>query len=237
MNKQSNTYTILYSVILVVVVGVVLAVTYMALKPKQDENIANDKRQQILSAVHVASAEGDVKSAYNKYIVESYVVNADGDKTAGDAFSINMASEIKKPAGERQLPVFVCRLDNGELKYILPVYGAGLWGPVWGYVAVDADGNTVYGAYFSHQGETPGLGAEISTKHFQAQFEGKKLYKDGKFRSVDVMKSGQKPVDGADYVNAISGGTITSKGVQAMLADCLVDYSPFLKKIQVESSK
>lgn len=237
MNKQSNTYTILYSTILVLVVGVVLAVTYMALKPKQDENVANDKRQQILSAVHVTSPEGEVKSVYDKYITVSFVVNVKGDEIAGDAFNINMASEVKKPADERMLPVFVCTLDGGEKKYILPVYGAGLWGPIWGYVAVNADGESIYGAYFSHSGETPGLGAEISTPNFQSQFEGKKLYKDGKFRSVDVMKSGQKPTDGADYVNAISGGTITSKGVQAMLADCLVDYSDFLRKLQNESSK
>lgn len=237
MNKQSNTYTILYSVILVVIVGVVLAVTYMALKPKQDENVANDKRQQILSAVHVTSPEGEVKATYNKYITESFVVNSEGNRTEGDAFSINMASEIKKPAQERVLPVFVCTLAEGDVKYIMPVYGAGLWGPIWGYVAVNADGDTVYGAYFSHSGETPGLGAEITTTDFQSQFEGKKLYKDGTFRSIDVMKAGQKPTDGADYVNAISGGTITSKGVQAMLADCLADYSAFLMKLQNESSK
>lgn len=237
MDKQSNTYTIFYSVIMVVIVGVVLAVTYMALKPKQDENIANDKRQQILSAVHITAQEGNVKETYNKYITESYLVNSKGERIAGDAFSINMASEIKKPVEERQLPVFVCHPATGDVKYILPVYGAGLWGPIWGYVAVNADGDTVYGAYFSHSGETPGLGAEISLPDFQSQFENKKLYKDGKFRSIDIMKSGQKPIDGANYVNAISGGTITSKGVQSMLADCLVDYSAFLKNLQKEYSK
>lgn len=237
MDKQSNTYTIFYSVIMVVIVGVVLAVTYMALKPKQDENIANDKRQQILSAVHITAQDCNVKETYNKYITESYLVNSKGERITGGAFSINMASEIKKPVEKRQLPVFVCHLATGDVKYILPVYGAGLWGPVWGYVAVDEDGDSVYGAYFSHSGETPGLGAEISTKPFQSQFEGKKLYKNGEFRSIDVMKSGQKPTDGADYVNAISGGTITSKGVQSMLADCLVDYSAFLKNLQKEYSK
>lgn len=237
MNKQSNIYTILYSAIMVVVVGVVLAVTYMALKPKQDENIANDKRRQILSAVHITAPEGDVKSTYNKYITESFIVNDKGDRVDGDAFAVNMAAEVKKPADERVLPVFVCVLDGDEKKYILPVYGAGLWGPLWGYVAVNADGESVYGAYFSHSGETPGLGAEISTAAFQSQFENKQLYKNGIFRSIDVMKSGQKPTDGADYVNAISGGTITSKGVQSMLANCLSDYDAFLKKLQKESSK
>lgn len=237
MNKQSNTYTIIYSAVMVVIVGIVLAVTYMALKPKQDENIANDKRQQILSAVHVTAPEGEVKETFNKYITESFLVNVAGDKIDGDAFAVNIANEMKKAENERQLPVFVCTLSADDVKYIIPVSGAGLWGPIWGYVAVNADGNSVYGAYFSHSGETPGLGAEISTKNFQNQFEGKELYKNGAFRSIDVMKSGQKPIDDADYVNAISGGTITSKGVQAMLADCIVDYNSFLKKLQKESSK
>ena len=234
MNKQSNTYTILYSAIMVVVVGAVLALTYMALKPKQDENIANDKRMQILSAVHLTATDGDYRSLYEKYISETFVVNVNGDRTEGDAFGVNMAAEVKKPAQERMLPVFVCKLDDGQVKYILPVYGAGLWGPIWGYVALNDDANTVYGAYFSHQGETPGLGAEIAKTEFQAQFEGKQLFKDGNFRSIDVMKAGQKPTDNADYVNAISGGTVTSKGVEAMLKSCLTDYSAFLDKLNTK---
>ena len=238
MNKQSNTYTILYSAIMVVVVGAVLALTYMALKPKQDENIANDKRMQILSAVHIAANDGDVKSVYDKYVTESFVVNVEGKEVAGDAFAVNMATEVKKSEkAERALPVFVCHLDDGSVKYILPVYGAGLWGPIWGYVAVEADGTTVYGAYFSHQGETPGLGAEIAKPDFQNQFSGKELYKDGKFRSIDVMKAGQKPADNADYVNAISGGTVTSKGVEAMLKSCLSDYSAFLNQLKNGKTK
>lgn len=237
MNRQSNTYTIFYSAFLVVVVGAVLAVTYMTLKPRQDENVANDKRSQILSAVHITAPESDLKMIYNKYIIESYLVNNKGEKVDGDAFSVNMAQEIKKPVAERRLPVYVCRLDDGSMKYILPIYGAGLWGPIWGYMAVNADGDSIYGAYFSHSGETPGLGAEIATPMFQKQFEGKKLYKNGVFRSIDVMKFGHKPVDGAEYVNAISGGTITSKGVQSMLANGLVEYNAFLKSLQKEYSK
>lgn len=237
MNKQGNTYTILYSVVLVLIVGVVLAVTYMMLKPKQDENIANDKRVQILSAVHIPVFPGEkVSTVYDRYITDSFVVNCAGEKVPGDAFTINPAGEIKKPVGERRLPIFVCDIDN-EVKYIVPVYGAGLWGPIWGYVALDSDGDTVYGAYFSHSSETPGLGAEIATSTFQKQFEGKKIYMNGAFRSIDVMKAGQHPHDGAEYVNAISGGTITSKGVQSMLADCLSCYDAFFNNLRKESSK
>lgn len=235
--KQGKTYTILYSSILVLIVGVVLATTYMKLKPLQDENIANDKRCQILTAVHIIADENNAKAMFDKYVEDSYIVNMAGEKVSGDAFSVNMANEIKKPADERLLPVFVCKIDNGDTKYILPVYGAGLWGPIWGYVAVNADGYSVYGANFSHAGETPGLGAEIVSSTFQEQFEGKKLYLNGVFRSIDVLKNGQRPHDDAEYVNAISGGTITSKGVQAMLADCLGDYDAFLKKLQNESLK
>lgn len=231
MNKQSNTYTIIYTAVLVVIVGTVLALTYMALKPKQTENAANDKRMQILSAVHKAATDGDMKTAYAKYITDSYIVNTAGERVAGEAFDVTMSAEIKKDAAERQLPVFVCTLDDGSVKYILPVYGAGLWGPIWGYVAVDNDGNTVYGTYFSHESETPGLGAEITKAAFQDQFAGKQLYKDGTFHSVYVMKAGQKPADNSDYVDAISGGTVTSKGVESMLKSCLSDYDAFLRSL------
>ena len=99
---------------------------------------------------------------YDSHITESYIVNADGRKVDGDLnpFDVNVAMEKKKPAAERLLPVFVCNTDKG-VKYIVPVYGAGLWGPIWGYIAMDSNGDTIYGAYFAHQGETPGLGAEI----------------------------------------------------------------------------
>ncbi len=217
---------------MVLVVGAALAFVYQALKPAQDENVANDKRQQILSAIHIVAPEGKVGETYEKYITGEFLTDTEGNRTDGDAFGIDMASEVKKDAASRQLPVFIASTDDGKTVYVLPVYGAGLWGPIWGYVAVEENGDTVYGAYFSHSGETPGLGAEIATAHFQEQFVGKELYKDGKFRSIDVMKAGQKPVDNADYVDAISGGTITSKGVQSMLSDCLSLYDAFLNKLQ-----
>ena len=219
---------------MVLIVGTILAFVYMALKPKQDDNIANDKRKQILSAVHITpAADGAIEQTFNKYIVAGYLLNKDGsiaDSAQNVAFNIDMKNNIKLE--ERKLPVFKCRLDDGSLKYIVPVYGAGLWGPIWGYVAVDDNGTDIFGAYFSHEGETPGLGAEIANSKFQGQFKGKKIYVDGKFKSISVMKAGQKPTDGSQYVNAISGGTITSRGVQAMLSDCMTPYDPFFKKLQ-----
>lgn len=157
MNRQSNTYTIIYSVIMVIVVGVVLSVVYQALRPAQLDNIANDKRKQILSAVFVTPKDGEnIGELYQQTIVRSFMVNSSGDSIASsiNPFDVDIAAEVKKSDQDRLLPVFVAKTDNGE-KYIIPVYGAGLWGPIWGYVSFNNTGNTIYGAYFAHQGETP----------------------------------------------------------------------------------
>jgi len=234
MNKNSNTYQIVYSAIMVILVGVVLAVVYMWLKPMQDENIANDKRKQILSALHINGGD-NVKETYEKYIVLDMLVDADGnvaDTTANVAFDVNMANNAKADAKDRKLPVFKCKVDDGTTKYVIPVYGAGLWGPIWGFVAVSEDGSTVYGANFSHQGETPGLGARIAEQPFQDAFKDKQLFKEGAFKNVEVVKKGQKPSNDGDYVDALTGATITSRGVSDMLATGLAPYEAFLKKLQ-----
>ncbi|MBP5498663.1 MAG: NADH:ubiquinone reductase (Na(+)-transporting) subunit C [Muribaculaceae bacterium] len=238
MNKNSNTYQIVYAAIMVLLVGSVLAFVYMALKPKQDENIANDKRAQILSAINIESNEAELKDNFNKYIVADYIVDDKGeiaDSAANSAFNVNMKSNIKQ--ANRVLPVYKSVLADGQVKYILPVYGAGLWGPIWGYVAVNDDGNTIFGTSFSHEGETPGLGARITENEFKAQFVGKKIMKEGAFKSVEVVKKGQKSLDGADYVDAISGATITSRGVGSMIAHCLSSYEPFLKKLAASNNQ
>lgn len=234
MNKNSNTYQIVYSAIMVILVGVVLAVIYMWLKPMQDENIANDKRKQILSALHIESGD-NVKETYEKYIVLDMLVDDKGnvvDSTASVAFDVDMKANSKADAQSHKLPVFKCRLDNGAEKYVIPVYGAGLWGPIWGFVAVDADGSTVYGANFSHEGETPGLGARIAEEPFQDAFRDKHLFMEGAFKNVEVVKKGQKPSNSGDYVDALTGATITSRGVSDMLASGLAPYEAFLKKLQ-----
>lgn len=234
MNRQSNTYTIIYSVVLVLLVGVVLSVVYQALRPMQVENINNDTKRQILAAARIVPTQGQsVADLFSDHIQTSYIVNINGEKTdAGtDAFNVNVAIESKKPADSRLLPVFECTTSDG-LKYIIPVYGAGLWGPIWGYIAFDANGDTIYGAYFAHQGETPGLGAEIEKPAFSDQFEGKDIFtSDGAFISVAVVKTGKEP-QGKAWVHAISGGTITSQGVQKMLFDSLEPYTAFLKNLQ-----
>lgn len=231
MNKQSNTYTIIYTIILVVVVGAALAGTSLMLKPQQQANADADKMKQILTSAHITPDANDIQSDFARYITEQYIVNADGQRIEGNAFDVNVAQEAKLPVDERRLPVYVCQIAENDVKYILPVYGAGLWGPIWGYIAINSDGKTVYGAYFAHQGETPGLGAEIEKPEFSDQFDGKLLFKDNTFMPIAVVKTGQKPLNGEDYVDAISGGTITSKGVQSMLENCLSGYSSFLQSL------
>ena len=234
MNKNSNTYQILYAAVMVLIVGTVLAFIYMALKPKQNENIANDTRKQIMSALHIATPSDDqVKETYEKYIIQDLLVDMEGnivDSAQNVAFDVDMKKNVK--LAERQLPVMKCRLDDGSIKYVLPVYGAGLWGPIWGYIAVNDDGNTIYGANFSHEGETPGLGARIADQDFQDKFVDKHLFKEGEYKGVVVLKRGQKSTTGAEQIDALTGATITSRGVSDMLADCLAPYEAFLKRLQ-----
>ena len=230
INKQSNVYTIVYITVMVIVVGAALALTAMSLKDKQTENAQADKMKQILMSVRIASDRASVVDDYHRYITSTLVVNEQGDTIEGaDAFALNVAVEAKKPAAERELPVYVCTLPDAGVKYIIPLAGMGLWGPIWGYVSLDDDCTTVYGAFFDHQGETPGLGAEITKSAFTDQFRGKQMFKDDQFVPVTVVKKGQVPQGNQDYVDGISGGTITSKGVAAMLDDCLSPYIAFLE--------
>ena len=238
INKNSNVYTVIYILALVLVVGVGLSLVYQALRPTQEENMANDKKRQILAAALIFPTQGEsVADLYRQHIVATRVVNYRGMDATGapDAFAVNMPEQAKLPADRRLLPVFVCRVGE-QMKYIVPVYGAGLWGPIWGYIAMDADGQSIYGAYFAHQGETPGLGAEIEKPAFSDQFKGKTLYDEGSFEPVKVVKHGHEPEKGS-YVHAISGGTITSQGVQKMLDNSMRPYDAFFRNLQNQDKK
>jgi Na+-transporting NADH:ubiquinone oxidoreductase subunit C len=241
MKSFSNTYIFVFSVIMVTIVAVLLSFVSMKLKPRQEMNIRIERKKDVLRSVGKATRVDEVSDRnvyineeYNKYITESFVVDYNGEAVPGaDAFQImlELNMEIRKPREERNYPVFVCSENGGAKKYIVPVRGKGLWGPIWGYVAFDADLNTIYGAVFDHKGETPGLGAEISTKWFQAPFSGKTIFdKDGKFASILVVKGGAE-ANNPHEVDAISGGTITSKGVQTMLFDCMQGYVAYFKKL------
>ena len=185
--------------------------------------------------------EADDKNTYineefGKYITDSYVVDFQGNKVETDAFEVMLTlnAEIRKPQEERNYPVFVYSENGGPKKYVLPVRGKGLWGPIWGYIALEEDLNTIYGAVFDHKGETPGLGAEINTDWFQAPFAGKTMFdENGKFVSIEVVKGGADPSN-PHQVDAISGGTITSKGLEAMIQDCLAGYVAYFKELANE---
>ena len=216
MNRDSNVYTVVYASVMVLLVAVVLAFTSQSLRSFQKKNEDNDKRQQILRSINVSVPANEAEAKYNELIKESFLVNENGEKVEGDAFS----------ATPEQHPVFVASVD-GKTKYIMALSGAGLWGPLWGYLSVDNDKNTIFGTDFSHQGETPGLGAEIAKPAFSNEFKGKKLFVNGEFKSVAIVKPG-KSVAGQDYVDGISGGTITSQGVDHMLFNSLNGYVKFL---------
>ncbi|MBR5532220.1 MAG: NADH:ubiquinone reductase (Na(+)-transporting) subunit C [Bacteroidales bacterium] len=231
MNKQSNVYTIVYASVMVIVVAAALAFTAMSLKDAQQKNVETDKMKQILASIGVEATADNAKAEYEKYITkESCVIDAKGNPVKGEVFDVNVAAQVKLNAEERKLPVFVAEI-NGAKKYIIPMYGAGLWGPIWGYISLDDNGSTIYGAYFAHKGETPGLGAEIDKPDFRKKFVGKNFFKDGCFKSVEVLKAGQKSSNKADQVDAITGGTITSQGVSAMIENSFAPYETFFKSL------
>jgi Na+-transporting NADH:ubiquinone oxidoreductase subunit C len=207
---------------MVVLVAVLLAFASESLRSYQKKNEADDKRQQILRSVKVSVSGSETEKKYNELIKESFIVNEKGERVAGDAFAVDAA----KMFSENAYPVFVADID-GRTKYIMAMSGTGLWGPIWGYMSVDEDKNTVFGTDFSHQGETPGLGAEIATLTFSLRFPGKQLFKNGEFKSIAIVKPG-KMLQGQDYVDGISGGTITSNGVNQMIRNSLEKYVGFL---------
>lgn len=234
MDKQGNKYTFLYASIMVIVVATVLASVSEALTPMQKQNEKEAKMGDILQSVNIEIPNGNVAEQYNKYIGDdSYIVNFEGETVTSDAqaaFNVNLSREVSKPLEERQYPIYECHLDNGEVKYILPVRGKGLWGPIWGYIALNDDKETIYGTTFDHQGETPGLGAEISKLPFQRQFRGKRIFnEEDELTSIQVVKGEASP-DDPHRVDGISGGTITSQGVENMLEDYFTGYKAFLKK-------
>lgn len=215
LDTNSNTYIILYSTVMVVIVAVLLAVAALALKPRQDANDLNEKKRNILASL---SAEDQ---SYDTFI-DAYVVDAQGQRLEGENV-FALLNDLPTAFAEGKFPVFEAK--DGRM--VIPVTGNGLWGPIWGYVALEKDMNTVAGIIMAHKGETPGLGAEIATPKYQANFVGKTIFEGDKFVSVTLRKGGAK--DPAHEVDAITGGTKTSDGVTAMLYNSLEHYLPLLE--------
>lgn len=230
MKHFSNKYIFVFSIIMVLSVATLLSLAATLLQPAQQKNLEIEKKRSMLESIRIAADRSTTEDLYDKYITESFVLDNKGNIIPGtDAFKIEMNAELRKPAEEQNLPVFRASLDNGEKVIILPVEGKGLWGPIYGNVSLESDMNTIYGVNFDHKSETPGLGAEINTSSFESEFQGKQLYERDEFVSVKVIKGGAEG-DDPHGVDAISGGTVTSKGLEKMLFDCIGRYNDFLIK-------
>lgn len=243
MNTNGNAYTVIYTMIVVTLVAAILAFVAMTLKPKQDANIKAETISQMLTAAQFftkdeCSAMGNDKvlEAYSQNIKEAYTINLKGEKVRDlntEVKSIELQDglkaqnkNIKDGSDAADLPVYVFNKD-GKSVTVVPVYGAGLWGPIWGYIALDEDLQTIVGAYFDHDSETPGLGAKIKDDpSFRAEFIGKKVNvaSDPVFSVVKVGTS----ADENSSVDAITGATMTSKGLGEAIAFWLKAYAPFL---------
>lgn len=220
---------------MVVVIAVMLSVASIGLGPYQAKNVRIEKMKNILSSVSVKAETGEAEHMFKQYIVKQVVLNNKGEQVSGSvaAFDIDLKKELDKVKTGNQddqlFPLFVCNKE-GKTFYVIPVRGKGLWGPIWGYISLEGDMNTIYGASFGHKSETPGLGAEIETQKFQQQFIGKKIFDEsGNFVSVKVVKGGAAPND-IHGVDAVSGATITSNGVTEMFKRTLSNYIPYFKK-------
>lgn len=231
MNKNSNAYTFIFAIIIVTVIAGLLAFTATSLKPLQAANVEAEKMQNILSTIGVdVASRDDAQENFNKYIKDQLSLTFEGevDKET-NAFTIGLKNEIKKQVKDQRYPLYIAEKE-GKKYYIVPLYGAGLWDAIWGYIALDEDKNTIVGASYDHKGETPGLGAEINTAWFENQYQGKKILDNSnEFVSVVAIKGGAKEGD-EHGVDAISGGTITSNGVTAMIEERLSRYLPYFKK-------
>lgn len=234
LNTNSNVYIIIYAVVMVVIVAFLLAFVSKALQAKSDANVAIDKKSQILAALNIRGVEKDnVEAKYGEVIEADKIVKADGSEINNGEEKENAAFKMtSKDITDDNLPLYICKVD-GATKYVVPVYGMGLWGGLWGYVAINEDGKTVYGAYFSHESETAGLGALISEEPFQNLFKEKVAYDENGNVALSVVKKG-KAVEGlADNsrCDAITGATLTSDGVDLMLKTCLKKYADVFKKL------
>ena len=240
----SNRYIFTFAVIMVIVVATILAILATVLQPFQEKNRRIEKMQYILNSAHIENTVENAEELYDKHVVMEYVIDENGeilevysaDNTDVNerAFDLNIKEQMTslKENSTAHFPVFIL-FDGQDTLYSIPVLGKGLWGPIWGYIALKSDMNTVEGAVFDHKGETPGLGAEISTVEFQDQFQGKQIFdENGEFVSVSIVKGGvaNSKINELHGVDGISGGTITGDATSYMIRDGLALYLPFITK-------
>ncbi len=245
IDRDKNSYTIIFSVIMVVVVGSLLAGFASGLKPMITVNMEAEKQQNILYAMNVNDNEGasdvafiptdEVAADFSKYVTKQFVIEGTKTTENNEAYLIDIkkeANKAKKAGYVRKLPIMIGEKDGKEI-YIVPVRGKGLWDAIWGFVAMDKT-MTIQGVYFDHKGETPGLGAEIKQRYFMDDFKGESFLNGNAFEGIDVAKGNNDPLnnDKTDYeVDALAGATITGDGVAAMLKKDIKMYVPYFKSL------
>ena len=247
MEKRTdkNSYTIIFAIGMVIVVGSLLAFAASGLKDKIDENKRIEKQQNILYAMGVNENEGSsaifvstdkVAVEFSKYITNQLVIQDGNIIEDSTAYLIDVKKEktlAKEDGYSRRLPLFVGEKD-GKMFYIAPIRGKGLWDAIWAYVAMD-ENMIVQGAFFDHKGETPGLGANIKQRFFMDDFIGEHLMSDGSFKGINVAKGNADPKNNDktdNEVDAIAGATITGDGVSAMIRSDLKMYVPYFKTLK-----
>ena len=239
---MKDRYIFFYITVLTVIVAALLSAAALVLQPFQQANVNNEKMMNILQAADVNVEGANVQELFNKDCAKMMLVNSKGevvetctsDYTTFKAFTMNLKDELYKRDNGQDFVLPIIVINNGkENVNVLPLEGAGLWGPIWGYIGMTSDFQNVVGVVFDHKSETPGLGAEITTANFRNQFKGKTIFSGGEFVSIDVVKGGVANL-AADLqkhsVDAISGGTITSQGVNNMIENVLRSYLPYIEK-------
>jgi Na+-transporting NADH:ubiquinone oxidoreductase subunit C len=236
MSRDSNLYTFLFVGIMIVGIASILAYTSQTLKPMQDENVKNEKMQNILSTVGINVSREEAEKSYKKYIVEELALKIDGsiNENINPFSDLNLAKELKKDYEDQHFPLYVAEI-NSEKYYIIELRGTGLWDAIWGYISLKSDFNTINGVSFDHKGETAGLGAEITKDWFKESFKDEKIFNsDGELVGITVLKGNNDPnnIDKDDHeVDAISGSTITGDGVTDMIYERVNNYLPYLSLI------
>lgn len=245
INTDKNTYTVVFAVVMVSVVGSILAYLATGLKDRITENQRFEKQQNILYAMGVHNNEDDssvnfiptteVGQRFDELIKGQYIIQEGKAVAAEDAYMIDLKKEIDliKSGKPGRLPLFVGERD-GSTYYIFPMYGKGLWDAIWGYMSVD-ESLTITGVYFDHKGETPGLGANIKMRFFMDDFIGESIVSDSGYRAIEVVKGNNDPLnsDKSDaQVDALAGATITGNGVSAMIKESIRLYEPYFESVR-----
>ena len=241
VNKESNSFTFGFAIALVIVIGVVLAALSEGLKPYKEKNVRVKKQLDILSAMMDVEKEGitreNAEVEFKKYvnlddaIILDYKGNVKKGKEGKDAFDIDIKKEYRDKTlseEDKNYPLFIAKDKSNKKRYIIPVVGKGLWGPIWGYICLKEDMNTVLGVSFDHKTETPGLGAEINKPFFMDRWKNSKIMEDKVFRKYEVVKDNSGPTE-EWKIDGITGGTITSKGVEEMVNRTLKIYATYFQ--------